>query len=339
MASSGLGVKRIKVSGTRIRLGDKDRDVRSFFLDSGAHSLYNKHCYHERRDSTGRVVGTVYKAKSIRFKWFSKDGTKLTKQFREYIDRYAAFVKEHQKNIEYYATVDVIYNPELSWLSINYLKDEHGLNPVPVIHNHTSVKWVAKYVEAGFDYIGLGGLGQKSTKARYYDWADSVYDYLCDNPKRLPCVRTHGFAMTSWEMVCRYPWWSTDGSTAYKVAGYGAIFVPPVRNGKFVFTERDPYCVGFSYRSSARAEKNKHYETMTSGQQALVRRWLEEIEVPMGKMGEDERTLEYGVVSEYNARATANLKYFQRLCAALPEWPWPFERKQRTGFFSRESIK
>lgn len=337
MGASGLGAKRQARAATSVSLDGLQRDCRSFWLDSGAHSLYNLHCY-RNIVVDGKIVDRKFKHKDVRYKWYSKDGHSLTRAFVEYLDLYAAFVKEYKNSIDYYATVDVIYNPKLSWESINYLKSEHGINPVPVIHHRTPLKWVERYLEAGYTYIGLGGLGQQSTKHDYYEWADSVYNFICSNKDRTPCVKTHGFAMTSYELLLRYPWWSVDSSSAYKVAGFGGIYIPHKRNGKFTF-EVEPYIIAFSHRSTAKAKKGKHYDTLNPKQKAVVREWLEEIDIPLGAMGDNEQVLEYGVTSEYNARALANLRFFQKLCEFLPKWPWSFKVKPKSTFFKAEDIR
>jgi hypothetical protein len=324
MATSGLGQKRIARAESSVSLRGMKRDCRSLWLDSGAHSLYNMF-----------VIGGNQEQ---RHNWFrnKQNRSNLSRNFRRYLDEYAKFVLEHKSGIDYYANVDVIYNPELSWKALKYLEDK-GLKPVPVIHARTPLKWVTKHVEAGYKYIGLGGLGQESTKNSYVHWADQVYDQLCNNPDRLPCVRTHGFAMTSYELLLRYPWWSTDSTSAYRVAGTGSIFVPHMRGGKFTFEEA-PYIIAFSHRSSVKGKSGKHYATLKPKQQEILRLWLKEIEMPMGAMGDNDKSVEYGVCSEYNARAVANLKFFQKLCDWLPKWPWPFRIKPRKGFFPLEDI-
>lgn len=163
-----------------------DGVVGSLFLDSGAHSLYNK-----------LIHGKGRKA----YDFFE------TPEFWEYVDSYAEFVKANKAGIDYYVNVDVIFNPEASWRVLKYLEEKHKLNPLPVIHHGEDLKWVKKHVDAGYDYIGLGGLGQAVTRDMYYQWADVVYDYLCPPPKRLPIVKTHGFAMTAHALMVRYPWY------------------------------------------------------------------------------------------------------------------------------------
>lgn len=160
-----------------------NEQVGSLFLDSGAHSLYSKY------------------AKGGDYSYFDSS------DFWAYLDDYALWIKKYPHAFDYYANVDVIYNPELSWKVLKFLEQEHGLNPVPVIHSRTALKWVHKHLEAGYKYIGLGGLGQLTTKSQYYAWADSVFSILCPKSNDYhPIVDVHGFAMTSYDLLVRYPW-------------------------------------------------------------------------------------------------------------------------------------
>lgn len=136
-----------------------------------------------------------------RYDWYD------TQEFWDYVDSYAAFVTKYKKYMDYYANVDVIYDPERSWKVLKYLEKEHGLNPVPVIHYGASLKWVEKHIEAGYDLLGIGGLGQGATKNTYKVWANEVFKVICPLPSRMPVVRTHGFAMTSYDLMLSYPFW------------------------------------------------------------------------------------------------------------------------------------
>jgi hypothetical protein len=73
--ASGKGVKRRYVQKERISLDGLPRTCGSFFLDSGAHSLYNEH-----------VLG---KPEKKRYTYYIKENGLLTKEFREYLDKYA----------------------------------------------------------------------------------------------------------------------------------------------------------------------------------------------------------------------------------------------------------
>ena len=63
--------------------------------------------------------------------------------------------------------------------------------------------------------------------------------------------------------------------------------------------------------------------------------WLDEIGMPLGRVDKTGKPVEYGVYSQYHARAVANLRFFERLCAAMPKWPWPFRLHVSRGLFNR----
>jgi hypothetical protein len=74
----------------------------SLFCDSGAHSFHNKNTKREANKHT--------------FSFYESD------EFWKFIDDYADFLKVNKELIETYVTVDVIFNPELSWKTQKYLK-------------------------------------------------------------------------------------------------------------------------------------------------------------------------------------------------------------------------
>jgi hypothetical protein len=347
MGTSGQGLKRLKRNKSVVSLQGMDRQCRSLWLDSGAHSLYHQHCFKTATVPIKRKVVVDGKEKIVsffrrvpikgqkRFDWFGKPDN-LSKAFIAYLKAYADFVRKNESGIDYYANVDVIYSPALSWAALKHLEKDEGLRPVPIIHHGTDLDWVERHLNAGYKYIGLGGLGQESNVETYHRDTDKVYNLLCDNKDRLPCVRTHGFAMTSYKLLIRYPWWSVDSTSAYRVAGFGSIFLPHRRAGKWDFSIA-PYIVAFSSRSSAKKGKRKHIAYFQNSDMKLHRQilldWLAEIDMPLGEMGEDDEVITYGVASEYNARAVANLKFFQKLCDWLPKWPWPFKIDTDVGKF------
>jgi hypothetical protein len=259
-----------------------------------------------------------------RYDWFK------TSEFKAYLDQYAAFLKRYGQGIDFYVTVDVIFNPELSWKSLKYLEEKHGLSPVPVIHDKTPLKWLDKHIEAGYDFIGIGGMGQDSTKQSYKKWTDSVFDRLCSFPDRKPRIKTHGFAVTSYDLMIRYPFYSVDSSSWAKAAGFGSLFVPHKRNGAFTFGVA-PYQIGMSHRSKTIGKNWKHFYHLTSGARAIVLEWLKIIDVPLGTFNKDGTVKVPGALSTYNPRALANARFFEKLCEWLPKWPWAFKPKTNYG--------
>ena len=66
---------------------------------------------------------------------------------------------------------------------------------------------------------------------------------------------------------------------------------------------------------------------------AIVKEWLELIDVPLGKRDKDGEVLEYGVVTRHIERRAACLLFFEQMRQSLPEWPWPFRSTRVSGFF------
>ena len=314
MPPQKLGLKRKFMNQQKVGVANsgKPRHCSSFFLDSGAHSLFND-----------QVLNTEHET-AFRHSYYADPKTgRFTKEFRAYLDAYALFVQRYKAGMDFYVTVDAIYNPEISWKSLKYLEQKHGLNPVPVIHGRTPLKWLDKHLEAGYQYIGLGGMGQEDTWETYKVWADAVFTRLCPASNGYkPIVKTHGFAATAYQMLIRWPWYSVDSSSWAKGSGFGgSVYIPHRRKGQWDFSVK-PYTLPFSFRSSAASRTKAHFLTMSKAEQAVILLWLNEVGVPLGSLDEQGQMKEYGVFSTYHAAATANVRFFNRLCEWLPEWPW-----------------
>lgn len=255
--------------------------VASHFLDSGAFSL--------RRKAKGSV------------------------DYKAYIDRYAEFVKEHHYAVDLYANVDVIGDPALTYANQNYLENEHGLRPVPVVHYGTDPVWVDKYLDDGHDLIGLGGLVGNTRDAA--DWLDRCFDVMC--PNGMPVCRAHGFGVANHRLLTRYPWYSVDSSAWIQEAGkWGGVFLPYWRNGAWDFSN--------GYYRLIVDGKSKRWTRMgglSDAEKAELKRWLDSILVPLG----DDNAP--GVVNDRNHRARANLLFFEGYRKNLPGFPRPFDRK------------
>lgn len=295
-----------------VRMIDGKTGVESHFLDSGAFTLWSTAALWAEENGKDR------------WEWFDTD------EHWEYLDEYAAFVKKYKAGIDHYANVDAIQNAKLTYRNQKYLEEKHGLNPVPVVHlGDGSIKWLKRYIKEGYDFIGLGGLAGKATARQRLDWLDDCFKVVCGGcgPKCLPCVKLHGFGITSYKMLLRYPWWSVDSVTWAKQGGFGSIFVPHKRNGKFDFSVA-PYLIATSFESGKvkeSREKALHYSSASRAEQRIIREWLDEIEVPLGKLGDDGEPEEWGVLTRHTERRAANIKFFERLRLWLPEWPWPYD--------------
>ena len=298
------------------------------FMDSGAWALCRLHVLKkgkkaERIGKHGRLLEeNVVRGAQGDFSYYD-----LTKgaHFRRYCDSYASFVKKFSDRIELFANVDVIGSPELTWEVQRFFEEEHGLRLVPVIHHGASLSWVEKYLEKKYDILGLGGMARRMGREDLMRWVDAVFLRLCPQSNGFkPIVRVHGFAVTAWEHMIRWPWFSVDSTSWVKYSAYGWMILPRWSQNRFRF-DLPPLVVNMSWRSPFKADRNKHHDNSIGDVKTAVKKWLEFCHVPLGKEGEEENVPGAGVISSHVARSTANLFYFCELQKSLPEWPWPLD--------------
>ena len=296
-----------------------------FFLDSGAHTWHNE-----------KVRGK--KHKDIDWDIFDID-KKAGREFKQYINRYGRFCKRYESQMDYYVNVDVIFNPELSWKVLKYLENEFGLSPLPVIHAHTDLVWIEKHIEAGYDYLGLGGLGQGMDVDDYTKWATKVFRLICPKPERLPIVKTHGFALTAFRLLLLFPWYSVDSTSWLKCAGFGGLYVPHrTAAGEFTF-EQEPHQISVSAESPDVKKKNGHINNLERTTRDVMMAWLEHIDVPLGKADSDNNPIEWGVVTSHPARKIANLKFYEKLIDWIGPYPQRYNDSDVGAFSNRHRTK
>jgi hypothetical protein len=295
--------------------GTEDMEVGcidSHFLDSGAFTLW----------TLAEKYGKEHNCDETKFYY--------TREHWDYIDQYAEFVKANRIAIDLYANVDAIGHADLTYRNQKYLEKKHGLKPVPVVHYPTDLNWLRRYMDEGYDLIGLGGLVGHMAQDSCRGWIDRCFDLVCDQPSRLPKVRLHGFGVTSYELMIRYPWWSVDSTSWTKIGAFGSILVPHKRGDKFVFTEQ-PYTIKVAWESPSR-KGDWHIFTVPDSIKVIIDEWLDLIGIPLGKVDRDGNIIEYGVITRHTERRSANLLFFEQMRSSLPEYPWPFRSKRRKGF-------
>ncbi|MGE3805267.1 MAG: hypothetical protein AB7K24_11400 [Gemmataceae bacterium] len=261
MPSFYSNVKNGKPDARFCRMLDGTTPVHSIFLDSGAHSLHNQ----------------------------------PADDFSAYVDQYSDFVIRHKDKLDYYANVDVIFDPIKTWEVQQYLEGK-GLKPVPVIHANTDIKWAEKYLKAGYKFIALGGLGQDVRAEDWARWAETsgVYQLLVDAK-----VKLHAFAFTAWALSKRFPMWSVDSTTWMEVAKNGSIIVPNKFGSRFSF-ELPWEQVLVSDEPNARADQ--HFDKLGYFKQELVSEWLNRIHMTVDD-----------VRNSYEQRAKANVLFFAQM--------------------------
>jgi hypothetical protein len=243
--------------------------------------------------------------------------------------------------------VDVLTNPELTWEVQRFFEEEHGVQPVPVVHSRTSLKYLERDLAAGrYDLIGLGGPGIPARGEgilrclkNYERWADEAYMLICPASNgRMPLVKTHGFAITSWRFLCRWPWWSVDSTSWTKLAAYGWLYVPPwdKKQERWRF-DKPPVKIGVSRKEYNDEKQNQywwnvkkktvreigreHYDTGNRHLRYLCDLWLKHLGLVMGSYNDKGEVFEEGVSTTFRVRAQANCHYFKSLEESRPEWP------------------
>ena len=332
---------------TRKTKGERAEErVRFFFLDSGAHSLYNKHIGHhgsiteDMKDRMSKMTPMERFAARRRSPSLFRSKRKTSydyyksKEFYDYLATYCQFVIDYKDSIDAFATLDVLFNPEMSYNILKHIENEWGLFPVPVIHYNTDIGWVHRYLDEGYNYIGIGGLGQEITKANYYEWADKVFTVLCDKETHLPLVKTHGFAMTAHQLLIRYPWYSVDSASWAKAGGFGRLYVPRMTGGKFDFLS-PPYTLNCSVLSPTKHRAGRNLSTLKKAEQAVVKKWVESCGQTLGRCDSNGSTIEQGVINYHGARKICNLRFYEMMVESLPDWPWPFvaKKERKVGLY------
>ena len=310
------------------------------FVDSGAFSLYTK-LFARANTGSGRYSNADYN--------FTR-----TKEFSEYLDSYIKFLCENKEYLELYVGLDIIGDPQRSWDIQKYM-ESFGLSPLPVYHVGEDIKWLKRYVD-NYDYIGCGGFAKDiSKKAWINSMGNPAFSIICDTPDRLPRVKVHGFAMTSPELMAAFPWFSVDSTSWVMFGKYGAVLVPKSIHGKFIYS-LPPWVVFTSNRSPKKKLDNfSHLENLPNIHQRKVLQYFADKKVVLGeskfktvelgykpskeenwsdrKKGIIEIKIEKGISNDHSLRDDLNLQFFLDLEKSLPEWPWPWEPKNRTRRF------
>lgn len=313
---------RISLYDVKKRLGDPARkelgelEISSYgqhFLDSGAFTQWK-----------------------LARKWAKRKGKPqkeyyLTGRFHRYIVSYVEFIKKYEIGIDHYATIDAIGDPETTWEIQQILEDAYGLHPVPVVHFGSDLLWLDHYLKRGHDFIGIGIFG-KGASAHCRKWLNQVFERVCQPPSYLPIVRLHGFAMTRFDLITQFPWYSVDSASWAKAGSFGNIFVPHKRAGKFVFNEK-PYILKIAANSSKEGTaKGRHFEGLSKDEQHIIMEWLDFIGMKLGEYGRDGKVIQHGVITRHSERKAANLYFFDHLQRDIPAYPWAWKPKGIRGF-------
>lgn len=269
------------------------------------------------------------------------------------IDEYIAFIKKYEKFIEVYANLDAIGTGEQSakkTLENQKYMESKGLKPLPCFHVGEPLSYLEYYVK-NYDYIALGGMAAGLNNKQRQLFLDECFSkYICD-ADGLPKVRTHGFGMTSFNLMFRYPWYSVDSTSWSMASRMGQIYILLTRNGEFDWS-KPPFKLAVSALSPNVKEKGTHYNNITPTLKKQVDKYLADLGFVMGKTEYREEPADYvlkegerfltkksivprkvekviipGLENDYIMRDQVNILYYKQLEKCFKPYPWAFKPK------------
>lgn len=259
---------------------------------------------------------------------FSLGNMKLTPaKNEEYRDQYGEFVtrRGNKLAIDFFANLDVIGDPELTWQNQLYLESVHRCQPMPVVHFGTDddLKWLTKYIDKGHAYIGLGGL-VKANPTKRHTWVAKCFELANKRNTSEKTIKFHGFGVGTQPLMAAFPWHSVDSSSWSQAGGSGRIFVPPFEDGEFKF-DKPPRTIQVSEMvepdNVTAGEREADDTTIASELSTLdqetyrqMRLWLKTIRIPFSARYESDDE-KHGVKHrhDHEPRRIANMLYMQRV--------------------------
>jgi len=143
------------------------------------------------------------------------------------IQDYIDFIKAY--DFELYANLDVIGKAGAT-MKNQKIMEAAGLTPIPTYHVGEDLKYLKHYL-ANYEYISIGGLVGMSSSDLIKE-LKKVFDLICDNKGR-PKVKVHGFGITGFRLIKKFPWYSLDSNSPVMAAANGRIYLPKIIRGKF----------------------------------------------------------------------------------------------------------
>ena len=201
--------------------GDAGKECAEFLKDKKTNRLFT--FYSEQK--------SLIEHKGVAPKLFLDSGaySAFTKGVSIDIDAYARFVHEHKDALSLYANLDNITDPQKTMENQKYL-ESLGLHPLATFHVGEPLEILQYYCEH-YDYVALGGMVPYTRQKPVLEaWLITVWKIIkeirpADN-KRGTDLKVHGFGLTTFDLVEKYPFHSVDSTSWVMTGRYGNIFTP-----------------------------------------------------------------------------------------------------------------
>lgn len=153
-----------------------------------------------------------------RIRFFADSGAHTARTMGKSIDvdEYGEWLVSVQDCCTIYANLDVIGAPDATRRNQDHLETQYGLRPMPVFHTGEPFSVLEDYVADGYSYIALGKLLGNSQKD-LTPWIARCFEVAGDR------AVFHGFGLTVWSQLRRFPWYSVDSSSWGSGVRYGVV--------------------------------------------------------------------------------------------------------------------
>lgn len=212
-------------------------------------------------------------------------------------EKYVEYVNTNLDIIEVAANLDDLSRDKEAaakntWENQRWLEAHSRIPILPVYHCREDPKWLKNLLDK-YEHIALGGMVPESI-AWLRGWLDELFTQFLTDKKGLPRVKIHGFGMTTFELMLRYPFYSVDSTSWVLIARYGNILIP---------IEDQVIKVCISSESPKKHDWDAHYDSMSTANRKRVEKMINDY----GFDVEDLRTI-------YWKRDLFNIKTFKSLC-------------------------
>jgi hypothetical protein len=289
------------------------------------------------------------------------------------LSSYIRFCTQHP-DISYYVSLDVIPGKfgdkttirskeainescKRGWLNYKTIIQEIPKDKViPVFHQNEDIKWLDKYLNFGVPYIGISPANDMAVKSStsygqgflFYNtttkisWMRSLKKLIFDTAGR-PLVKTHGFAVTSYDLMKEWEWFSVDSATWQFRGVLGDIWMPKLVGGNYDFSV-SPITVTVSQRSPALSKFALQKSDTKSALKDQILDWIKQAGVAYGEnqtfevkadykpnksKGERwwnkkkricQKVIKEGISNSAHERIKVNLYYMRKAAIALRPW-------------------
>ena len=189
-----------------------------------------------------RAWNSVYKMRGTRRELMIDSGaySAWTQNKEISLEKYAAFILSHVKAIDSVVNLDVIpgrwgeipgqkeidISAERGWENWEELSKMLApiyRHPMHVFHQGENFRWLHRLMDHA-EYLGISP-GNDRSPGQKRAWLDEVWQHLCDK-QGCPIRKTHGFGVTSLDLITRFPWTSCDSLTWLLAGRYGHLCIP-----------------------------------------------------------------------------------------------------------------